>query len=245
MKVYRCNPPLTKVIAIFLLLACFAASAQAQDIGTIFSISVDGVGTAVAAPNIAYIEMGTEEINTDLETAVVNITAKGDAIIAAVAALGVTLADIQTGGVEIIPQDLLDPVTNSLTGELVYRVRSTVRIVVRDIALVQPIINAGVSAGANRMGGVTFGRSDVTDLEQQARNAAIEDAYQRANQLADGLGMTITRPIVVNETSVSSGFATAPELSASRGAQLPSDQADGTGGQFLVTVQIRVTFRTQ
>jgi uncharacterized protein YggE len=231
--------------ASLLVLLLTAGGALAQDSGPVFSISVDGVGTAVAAPDIAYVEMGAEQISTDLQGTVAEITAKSNAMIEAITALGVNVSDIQTGGVEIIPQDLLDPVTNSLTGELVYRVRSTLRIVVRDISLVQDIIDAGVDAGANRMGGVTFGLNDVTELESRARNAAIENAYQRANQLADGLGMTITRPIVVTETLVNSGFPTALEVSAGRGARLSSRDAEESSGQFIVTVQIRVTFRTQ
>jgi uncharacterized protein len=246
MKAFRYN---TRVLFIagllFSLLILFAGSAQAQDAVTIFSISVDGVGTAVAAPDIAYVEMGTEQVSTDLTGAVADITAKSGAMVAAIAGLGVNVTDIQTGGVEIIPQDLLDPVTNGLTGELVYRVRSTLRIVVRDISLVQQVIDTGVNAGANRMGGVTFGLNDVTELEGQARNAAIENAYQRANQLADGLGMTITRPIVVTETLVNGGFPTALEVSAGRGAQLSPAEGSESTGQFIVTVQIRVTFRTQ
>jgi uncharacterized protein len=244
MKLLRCRNRVTAAVSL-LLLIFFAGSVQAQDTVTVFSISVDGVGTAVAAPDIAYVEMGTEQVSTDLEGAVAQVTATSDAMVAAIAGLGVNLADLQTGGVEIIPQDLLDPVTNSLTGELVYRVRSTLRIVVRDIALVQQVIDAGVNAGANRMGGVTFGLNDVTELESQARAAAIENAYQRANQLADGLGMTITRPIVVTETLVNGGFPTALEVSAGRGAQLSPTEATESSGQFIVTVQIRVTFRTQ
>lgn len=239
------NHRLIYAAGLLLLLIVFAGGAQAQDGVTVFSISVDGVGTAVAAPDIAYVEMGTERISTDLAGTVAEITDTSNAMIEAVVALGVNRADLQTGGVEIIPQDLLDPVTNSLTGELVYRVRSTLRIVVRDIALVQQVIDAGVAAGANRMGGVTFGVSDVTELERQARDAAIDNAYLRANQLADGLGMTITRPVVVTETLVNSGFPTALEVSAGRGAQLSEGDVKEAGGQFIVTVQIRVTFRTQ
>jgi hypothetical protein len=100
------------------------------------------------------------------------------------------------------------------------------------------VVSLGVSSGANSINGLTFGLADPATLEQEARAAAVENARQRGQQLAELTGKTLGEAVIVTE--VLGAFPlTNFDLtqSQSRGGAAPIEQ-----GQLSVTVNVQITF---
>ena len=218
------------------------ASGSSDTGGLINTITVLGSGEAKGTPDVAYVDLGVDASNADVGAAVSSANEVMAAIRAAVIQTGVAEQDIQTTSFNVYPQDSYDPQTGLPGGERIFRVNNTVRIVVRDIAATGTVIDAGLNAGANSVQGVSFGMSDTSQLEEDARKLAIEDAMARAQQLADGLSVRMGKAVIVSEVYgslpvYSDGKIAAAFGGGGGGAPTPID-----AGQMTVTVQISVTF---
>ena len=234
----RCLP----LVVLAILLSVGLTPAQAQ--ATILSITVDGEGVASSEPDIASVTLGAEILSTDLEGAISSINGTLDAITSSLLDIGIRISDVQTVGVQVIPQDLLDSQTGGVSGRLVYRVQGTQNVIVRDVTQVPRAINQAVGSGANIISDFQFGIQRRGEIERLARSAAIENARERANQLAEGLGLRVGEPMQVDEISITRGFPTA-ENPGTDAANLELGTASANVGEYLVTVQIRVTFRAR
>ncbi len=222
-----------KLILIASLLIIGIAPAQAQQ-QVVNSITVVGEGQVSATPDVASLSLGVEVLNTDLSQAVLDVENRLSLITEALAGIGIDPSDIQMIGVDVVPQDLIDTRTGSLTGQLVYRVINTNHVVIRNVSMARQVVSEAVRAGANVVGDFSFGMSDIGALETSARTAAITSAYARAGELASGLGLIVGEPLEVEEVDITRGIPTEPDSTIEVGA-----------GQWVVTVQIRVMFRAR
>jgi len=208
------------------------------------TITVTGLGTASGEPDVAYIELGVEMANADLGAAYTEAAETMQQVIAALVDLGIDRSDIRTSSVNVYPQDNYNPETGQPT-DRTYRVSNTIRITVRNVEEVEPVINTAVSAGANSIYNFNFGILDSEALEQTARQSAVENARARAEQLAAALGVTVGRPVVISESYGQS----APPIPYGRGGGAAYDMAASSlpveSGQLDVSVQILVTFELQ
>lgn len=223
-----------KVVGLLLVTGvAFSAPAHAQQ-QPINSITVVGEGQVSATPDLASVSLGVEVLNTDLTQAVIDVESRMNLISEALTGIGVEPVDIQIIGVDVIPQDLIDTRTGALTGQLVYRVRNTQQVVIRDVDQARRIISEAVRAGANVISEFTYGMNEMRTLESTARTNAITSAYERAGELASGLGLSVGEPLEVEEIAITRGIVTESSETVQSGA-----------GQLVVTVQIRVTFRAR
>lgn len=206
------------------------------------TITVTGIGTASGEPDVAFIELGVEMSDADLANAYAEAAETMQQVIAAVVDYGIDREDIRTSSVNVYPQDVYNPETG-MPGNRTYRVSNIVRIAVRNVADVEPVINAAVNAGANSIYNLNFGIQDTEALEEAARLDAVANARSRAEQLAAALGVTVGSPVVISESYGQSN----PVMPYGRGAGL--DMAASSmpieSGQLDVTVQILVTFELE
>lgn len=206
------------------------------------TITVTGIGTASGEPDVAFIELGVEMTNPDLATAYAEAAETMQQVIDDLVDLGIDRNDIRTSSVNVYPQDIYNPETGQ-PGDRTYRVSNTIRITVRDVEDVEPVINTAVNAGANSIYNFNFGILDTDALEESAREAAVANARERAEQLASALGVTVGRPVVISE---SYGSSTPPIPYAGRGMAFDTAQSlPVETGQLDVSVQILVTFELQ
>jgi uncharacterized protein len=206
--------------------------------GSVPSVSVSGVGQAFGSPDVAYVEMGVDIVNSDVSAAVTEANAAMESLTAAIAGAGVAEEDIRTTNFNVW-SDFFDPQTGAQTTERIYHVQNMVRVTVRDVDQVSTIIDAGLSAGANSIFGLNFGIDDTTELEQEARLEAIENARDRAQKLADAMGVTLGDPIVIAETF---GGGVGPVFDVAQAGFGGAGGPPINGGQLSITTQINVTF---
>jgi uncharacterized protein YggE len=226
------------LIAMLALLLPFAAvGAQGQGNSGSNVITVVGSGQAFGAPDMARVDIGVERVSQDVGEAFETANTTIDAVITALADLGIAREDIRTVSMDIYMQQLGMESENLRE----YHVANRVNVTVRDIGQIEAVISAAVEAGANNIFGLNFDIADNVSLESRARSAAIEDARTRAEELAALVGVSLGEVVNVSEVQGGGGF---PYFqSESMGIGGANDGAVIETGQLRVGLQVQVTYQ--
>ena len=179
------------------------ALAQAEEERPRRVLHVSGSGAVEAAPDRAVVTLGVE---TEAETAVEAMAENSElmqAVIAAVEAEGVAEADIQTRTLRLRPRHAeTAPRVNGPERELVgFRAENLVEVTLRDVDAIGGVLDAALAAGANRVESMRFMASEAAELRSQAREAAWQDAAQKADELAELAGVTLGDVLTIDETT--------------------------------------------
>lgn len=154
-------------------------------------LSVSGQGEARIAPDMATVQLGvTTQAATAAEAMRQNATQQG-AVIAALKEAGIAEKDIQTSGLNLNP--MMDYGENRAPQVTGYQASNMVAVRVVAIGDLGKVLDAIVSAGANEINGISFGRQDGADAEDEARRAAVADARHKAEVLAEAAGLSLGR----------------------------------------------------
>jgi uncharacterized protein YggE len=245
---------LNKTLAFACLAAALAISgcnAQSTDGGagteqdsTRESISVSGFGEAVGKPDMATVELGVETEADNVATAIDLSNQTVERVTQALIDAGIAESDIQSTHFNVWREEGFDRLTGQPTDETTFHVDSTVRVKVRDIDQISRMIQTGLDAGATNVFGLTFGIDDSAELEAEARLLALDDAKDRAQQLANALGKTLGEPIIVSELVAGSPLGFVSEAALFRGI------GGGGGpplspGELSVGVQVDVMYAVE
>jgi uncharacterized protein YggE len=163
------------------------------------SISVNGVGTATGVADMAVINFSINVSEQDPGDAVAEAADLAEGSIAAAVELGISEDDIETVGYSIYMEQEYDYNTYEYTGDNIYHLTHSFSVKVRDIEMAGDALAALVSGGATTVGGIQFTMSNRDELVSQARANALQNARTTAEQLAEGLGVSLGDPISVSE----------------------------------------------
>lgn len=193
------------------------------------TIEVEGVGIIPIEPNGAYMDVGLESVSTNLPESYREARQQLVEVTNSVVALGVAPEDVRLQAVTITPEDRVEDGSGTgPSGEFLFRTQITVRITVRQIALVDAVIQTAIDVGANTIGNLVALYDDLTTFENSARAAALANARLRAQSIAETYGLLLSTPVTIEER-VTTGVS-------------PLLVADATSGRFNVTVVVAVTF---
>jgi uncharacterized protein YggE len=180
---------------IVLFAACLAAPAshaQTQQPPTLppARIIVTGEGSVDAAPDSAEIVSGvTSQAKTAKQATDANSKAMA-AIDAALRAAGIAQNEVQTTRFSVSP--VYGPAEAQTPPKLVgFSASNQVRINVAQIGRVGEILDTLISAGASEVDSVRFLHSNLSQLLDQARQAAMADAKRKAELYASAAGLTL------------------------------------------------------
>jgi hypothetical protein len=201
-------------------------------------ITVSGSGQAFGSPDIATVELGIEVRNEDVSQAITETNTAIDAITAALVDLGVAENDIQTTNFSVYQDERRNPQTGEPDGDPTFIVSNMVRVKVRDTSQISDVIDAGLSNGANRVFGLNFSLENPTELRNQAREAAVQDARTRAEALAEELGVGVGQVVYVSEGGGGGPVPVMDEDMALAGGGGPSINQ----GQLSVGVTVTVSY---
>ena len=178
------------------ILLSFAPAALA-DATTPSTLSVDGSGSVMVTPDVASLSVSVTRSAARSAVALSAANRRIGAIVAAIRALGVPAAGIQTesinvsrGSVRVGPRGHRHRVKRYIATEPLSATTTT--------AIVGRVIDAAVRAGADSLDGPNFSFSDPSAGVVAATNAALADARQRADAAATTLGYTVTGVESVN-----------------------------------------------
>lgn len=195
-------------LALVLSLVGFSAcTAGPTTIGTVDlntqqeGIWVNGQGEVTVTPDLATLWLGVEAQADTVTEAQSQAVEAMDNVMTALTDNGVDDDDIQTQYFSI------DQVTRWDDDEYVvigYRVTNMVIAKIRDIDNVGAIIDAVAEAGGDltRINNIAFSVDDPSEYYEEAREEAMADAKDKAEQLADLAGIELGQPTYISEGNI-------------------------------------------
>lgn len=237
------------ILAAAVVVGGYAKPTQAQDNTPAASrfIRVTGLGDAAGAPDIAYMGIGVDSSDTDINVALADNNTRIEAIKAALGELGIEPTDVRTDYFNIWQdKGYYDPAIVSDAPPATFRINHTMVVVVRDVSKVGQVLGTVIDAGANVVNYVNFDIADRAALESDARVEALADARDRAQQLADQIGAELGEVISVVEYSNNGYYGPAYNMvGGGGGGGVGSSNPPISEGTLAVNVQLEVTFSIQ
>jgi uncharacterized protein YggE len=163
---------------------------------------VSGEGKSSAVPDVVLLSLGIEAESKTVARAQQDAAQAMDAVMKALKTNGVADKDIQTQRFSIAPvtQWIGDQQRQIITG---YRVTNVVIAKIRQIDKAGPVIDAVAEAGGNltRIDNISFSIDDPTPNYNEARAKAIEDAMDKAKQMANSAHVKLGKLIYISEST--------------------------------------------
>lgn len=230
------------VITALLLSACSPAATPAPKLDQTSPrlIHVTGTGKVLTQPDIAYIAIGVHTEEDDVKTALQKNNSQAQAVGQSLKDFQIEAKDIQTSSFNVYPQVQYGP--NGVTLGTKYVVENTVTVTVRDLTRIGEILDSVVKSGANNINSIQFDIADKTKISEEARQAAMQDARNQAEELTAATGTTLGK---VQTIEVLSSTSTLPNNLGMGGAMMAADVVPVSAGQIAVTVQLSVSFAIQ
>lgn len=224
--------------------ATFALPAHAD--GT---ISIDGRGEVMAAPDTAIVTSGVTTQGATARAAMDANSAAMTELIQTLKETGIEARDIQTSGFSVNPNyvytDARDDNGYTLPPRINgYQVSNTVTVRVRALATLGAVLDQAVTVGANTIGGVSFSVADPAALLDDARRAAFADARRKAELYAETAQVELGDIHAIAETQRQGG----PQPYAMQTARFDRAEAAAVpveGGELTFPVTVSVTWELQ
>jgi hypothetical protein len=162
-------------------------------------------------------------------------------VIEALKQAGVDAKDIRTTNFSIWPNQQYGP--DGQQTSVKYVVDNSVFVTVRELDNLGDLLDSAVSAGANSINSIQFDVADKTEALKKAREEAVKDAKEQAQELADSAGLDLggiqsigfnnSAPVPYLDTYGKGGGGAVAEEAASVPIQ---------PGQLTLTVTVSVSY---
>lgn len=198
--VYTLTSLVLLILALFIGVKAWNAGTEHRYIGKPSTvrdtITVDGSGKVSAKPTLASVRFAVVTQAGKAAQAQAQNTDKMNTVIAAMKVLGIKADDLQTSGYSLSPNYDYNRQPYQILG---YSVTQTLTVKVRDFDKVGQVLEQGVGLGINQVDAVSFTIDEPASTQEEARSKAIENAKQKAEKLADELGVQIVRVVSFSE----------------------------------------------
>jgi uncharacterized protein len=163
------------------------------------SVTVTGSGEVSAPPDLARIAAGVVAEAPRAADAVKQTTSAMEKVVAALAQAGIEKKYVQTSRFDVSPV-YADAPARGTPAVTAYRASNQVQVEVRGVDKVGAVLDALVAAGANEIGGISFGIAEPAPLEDEARKKAVADARRKAELYAAATGTALGRVLAIDES---------------------------------------------
>lgn len=166
------------------------------------TISVSGEGKVTATPDLATVTIGVLSQGSTAVDVKNQNNEKVNKITAFIKQQGIEAKDITTSQFSFYPQQDYNNGSPRITG---YQGNQSVTVKIRgvdkDQTVLEKILDGSVNNGANEINGVNLTVEKPTDLQNQARKLAIDDAKKKARELAAEAGLNLGKVVSISESS--------------------------------------------
>lgn len=160
-------------------------------------IAVNGTGKVSVTPDKVLISVGVENRGEDAAAVKKDNDAAVAKVIAFVKKSGVSDKDYQTQRVS------LHKGRDYETKQDYYQATQTITISLKDITKYEALMVGLMEAGVNQIQGVEFQTSKTVHYQREARQKAVQDAKQKAQDYADALNQQLGKAILVSDQQAS------------------------------------------
>ncbi len=205
------------------------------------TITVTGHGEASGRPDQAVVTLGVQTEAKTAEEAIVANSQQMQGVLAALKEAGVAESNIQTQHLRLWPRYEPGPIEEDGSRQQGYIAVNGVDVRVHDLSQVGALLDNAVKAGGNRIERIQFEVSDATDMRDQARRAAMDDARDKAAQLAALVEAELGEVLSIRDTS----SLPQPSFSIARPALAAGSEIPIEPGSEQVQAAVEVTWRLQ
>ena len=165
-------------------------------------VKTAGTAELKVTPDQAVIELGVEHQSATAKIAKVAVANASRKILAAIKELNIEDKDVQTTYLYLQP--MIDyrkglRITN-------FTAEQSLSVTVRDLSKLDAVMDAVLSAGANRIEGIEYRSSELRKYKDQARDEAARAAREKAEDLAKALGDQIGKTFSIEELPQTEGY---------------------------------------
>ncbi|MCX6781948.1 MAG: SIMPL domain-containing protein [Candidatus Magasanikbacteria bacterium] len=204
-------------------------------------VTVNGLGKVTGNNNIAVTTIGYS--NTDKEVSKAQLDNKKimDQVMADLKKLGIEDKDLQTDYTIYPDYNYTQERGQELKG---YRVNNSVTVKIRDLSKINDILGLAGKYGATEVGGLSFTIDDPSNLKDQARGKALDDAKKKAAELAASLGVRLGGVVSYNEYDASNDtyYPKYNTISAEGGGMGSGAPEAVSGGSKDVLMNVNITY---
>ena len=204
-------------------------------------VKTTGTAEIKVSPDKAVIQVGVERQSRTAKSAKVAVDKASQKILAALKAAGVEDKDIQTAYLELQPTSYYEKHVriNNFTAT------QSLSVTIRDLSHLDNVMDAVMSAGANRIDGIEYQSSELRKYRDQARDEAAKAAKEKAVALAQALGNQIGKTYSIEEVQQWNNSYSYGGLSANavfEAGAVRSRAPSTAPGQLTVTASVEVSF---
>ena len=234
-------------VALALLLGGLVAPdrAGADDDPTVSRLTVRGQGLVTVRPDVAMVTMGA---NVRRDSAAEAFD-RANALIAQLNQLlreqGVPERDVQTRQFSLFPE-FGRPPSDGPPPIVGWRAVNILSIRLRDFTRLGAIIDAAARVLGNdaQISGITFTVEDTDAVARRARDQAIANARERADQIAAAAGVRIVRILSITETSAPPPTPVA-RAAAPAPAGIVAQPAEIAPGELNLSVTVEIVYEIE
>jgi hypothetical protein len=163
------------------------------------TITVSADGKVTTKPDIALIDLSVVSQSKSVKAVTQDGNVKMGLVIDAVKKLGIDSKDITSTQYNLYP-NYVYPLNapSKIDG---YNLTQDIEVKIRDLNIVDDVLDAGITAGANQVGQLTFDIDDPSAIQAQAREKAFTAAKEKAQEMAKAAGVSLGRVVTFSEDS--------------------------------------------
>ena len=172
-----------------------------QSAGEKEKLTISAEGKIEAVPDIAKLSLSVMTEGKEEKQAKNDNAIKTNAVLDYLQTAGVEKKDIQTQIVQVSPKYDWTDGKSTIIG---YTMTQSLNVTIRALDKAGEIVAGAVDKGANEVGSLQYDFSDSEGLKQKARQLALQNARQKADELAKTAGISLGKLITFSEQNISS-----------------------------------------
>lgn len=252
-NLYKWGRVVLVLLAVFLAVASLSGLKGLRDPNPAYNaLTVTGEGEVFAVPDIASFSFSVSVDAKSVSEAQSGVTEKMDAILAALKGLGIEEKDVKTSDYSVYPKYVYGSQPCTLQYPSVcppsrqvqdgYTASHSVTVKVRDTEKAGEALSAAGSAGATNLSSLSFTIDDEDQLISEARAEAIKDAKQKAETLAEELGVRLVRVMAYNDNMGGGSVPYYREGMGGDGVSFAAKAPTLPSGENKVSISVSVTY---
>jgi uncharacterized protein YggE len=219
------------------------------------TITVRANAIVKVQPTTAYFEVGVLTQDKSAAKAQEMADRVIERVMKALQEKGVERKDLATSVCNLRPT-YRDPTSRDRRTIIGYHGDNFVTVNARDLSGLGEIIDACIAAGATNIGDVEFRVDDIREYRKQGREMAVRNARERAQQIADAMGVSIVQVKSIEETTSdypprrwpwweSRRYSMMSQAVAYVSPETFSEEPEVALGTFPITASVSVAFQIE
>lgn len=166
-----------------------------------YTITVSGEGKAIGIPDVASINFSVITEKMSAKDVMQENAKEMNEIIQFIKESGVEAKDVKTSGYYLTPRYDWTEGKRISKG---YELTSTLAVKIRNLEKISDLIDGAVALGANQVSDIQFVIDEPEKLQKEAREKAISQAKEKAEEIAKAAGLKLGKVISFSESATPS-----------------------------------------